>query len=310
MDTDHLAALLRARGIFHCDTRLDASTAVELPPLPGTVMYHLVLQGACVVSRGDEAVEAAAGDIVLVPHGAGHVLAATAVPVRRIGLQDSGREELGGGIERLDLAGGTPAAHLVCGAIALEHPASPALPRRLPTLLRARAEEDELAASAAVARLVLQEAEQRAPGWGQVSAHLVEALALREVRRAVQQAAPETGWWAASRDPRIGPVLAAVLGDLAHPWSVVTLAREAGLARSAFNERFTTLTGEPPMAWVTRVRMAEARRLLQEGVGVPAVARRTGYGSEVSFRRAYRRVVGVPPGSTRASLSGTPPAGR
>ncbi|MFL0460252.1 cupin domain-containing protein [Kytococcus sedentarius] len=309
MDTDHLAALLRARGIFHCDTRLDACTAVELPPLPGTVMYHLVLQGACVVSHGDEAVAAAAGDIVLVPHGAGHVIAATAAPMRRIGLQDSGREELGGGIERLDLAEGTPAAHLVCGAITLEHPASPALPRRLPPLLRARAEE-ELATSAAVARLVLQEAEQRAPGWGQVSAHLVEALALREVRRAVQQTAPETGWWAASRDPRIGSVLAAVLGDLARPWSVVTLAQEAGLARSAFSERFTALTGEPPMAWVTRVRMAEAHRLLQEGVGVPAVARRTGYGSEVSFRRAYRRVVGVPPGSTRASLSGTPRAGR
>lgn len=301
MATDQLAALLRSRGIFHCDTRLDAATAVDLPPLEGTVMYHLVLAGTCVVSQGDQAVRAREGDIVLVPHGTGHRIAASADPARAVGLAASGREELGGGVELLDLAEGDPAAHLVCGALALEHPASPGLPRHLPALLRASAKGEDLAALRAVARLVLQEARQQAPGWAQVSSHLVEALALREVRRAIAQAPPEAGWWAASRDPLVGPVLAAVLGDLAHPWDVVRMARVAGLSRSAFSERFAGLTGETPMAWVTRLRMAEAHRLLQEGTGVARVARTVGYGSEVSFRRAYRRVVGVPPGRTRAS---------
>lgn len=305
MDPSPLGALLRSRGIFHCDTRLDGSTAVDLPALPGSVMYHLVLHGTCVVICDDTTVTLGEGEIVLVPHGTGHRIAAHGTPLWTVGLAESGRVDLGGGIEQLDLGGRDPALHLVCGAIALEHPASPRLPARLPPLLRAAAEGEDVAALRAVAALVLREAQEQAEGWAQVSAHLVEGLALREVRRAVREAPTEAGWWAASRDDAIGPVLGAVLANLAHPWGVTGMSRVAGLSRSAFSARFTALTGEAPMAWVTRVRMAEAHRLLREGSGVAAVARATGYGSEVSFRRAFRRETGIPPGRVRAH-PGTP----
>lgn len=50
------------------------------------------------------------------------------------------------------------------------------------------------------------------------------------------------------------------------PWSVETLARRAGLLRSRFFARFTELTGEAPMLYVTRWRMVSvAARMLRSG---------------------------------------------
>lgn len=301
MNTTQLTTLLRSRGIFHCDTRLSGEVGLHLPPLAGSVMYHLVLRGTCVVSRGEESITAEEGSIVLVPHGNGHRIAAAHDPESWISLERSGREDLGSGIERLDLSVGQAESHVVCGALTLEHPASAGMPRRLPALLGAAATGDDLEASRTVARLVLQEAEDQRPGWAQISAHLVEALAMREIRRAITEAPFEAGWWPASSDEAIGPVLAAVLSDLGHEWSVAALSDVARLSRSAFSERFSTLTGESPMTWVTRMRMAEAQRLLRRGAAVSAVARAVGYNSEASFRRAYRRVTGVPPGRTRTA---------
>lgn len=117
----------------------------------------------------------------------------------------------------------------------------------------------------------------------------------------ITEAPFEAGWWPASSDEAIGSVFAAVLSDLGHKWSVAALGDVACLSRSAFSERFSALTGESPMTWVTRMRMAEAQRFLRRGAAVFAVARAVGYDSEASFRRAYRRVTGGSPGRTRAT---------
>lgn len=54
------------------------------------------------------------------------------------------------------------------------------------------------------------------------------------------------------------------------------------------------------MAYVTRWRMQVARAWLSEaGVTVSQVAMRLGYGSEAAFNRAFKRIVGVPPGESR-----------
>jgi AraC-like DNA-binding protein len=46
---------------------------------------------------------------------------------------------------------------------------------------------------------------------------------------------------------------------------VATLARTMGVPRATFSRRFTKLTGQPPMAYVTTWRMTVAARLLREG---------------------------------------------
>ncbi|MFD4181605.1 helix-turn-helix transcriptional regulator, partial [Rhodococcus sp. NPDC058514] len=131
---------------------------------------------------------------------------------------------------------------------------------------------------------------------------LIDSLLLYILRAwlETQPSADAKGWAAALADAAVAPALAAIHGDPAAPWSVESLAARAGLSRAAFARRFTTLVGEPPMAYLTRWRMTAAARLLRESdAPLSAVAGRAGYGSEFAFAKAFKREYGLAPGSYR-----------
>src|SRR5699024_10914696 len=86
----------------------------------------------------------------------------------------------------------------------------------------------------------------------------------------------------------------------ARAWTVAALADELAMSRSAFAARFTELVGEPVMHYVTRWRMRVAVSALRDdGATVAELAHRLGYRSEAAFARAFKRVIGVAPGSVR-----------
>ena len=94
--------------------------------------------------------------------------------------------------------------------------------------------------------------------------------------------------------------MALIHRDPARPWTVASLARELAMSRSAFAARFSERVGEPAMHYVTHWRMQLAVSALEEeGVTVAEGANRLGYRSEAAFARAFKRVVGVPPGAVR-----------
>jgi AraC-like DNA-binding protein len=68
-----------------------------------------------------------------------------------------------------------------------------------------------------------------------------------------------------------------------------------------------------PMQYLTQWRMQLATRLLErQGGSIAQVAGEVGYESEAAFNRAFKKVVGIPPGAwrrdKRASLETVPPA--
>jgi AraC-like DNA-binding protein len=101
------------------------------------------------------------------------------------------------------------------------------------------------------------------------------------------------------RDPVVGQALATLHGEPSQPWTVERLAREVGLSRSVLAERFTEMVGQPPMQYLALWRMQLASRLLLEGGHVTAVASAVGYESEAAFSRAFKKLVGQPPGTWR-----------
>jgi AraC-like DNA-binding protein len=77
---------------------------------------------------------------------------------------------------------------------------------------------------------------------------------------------------------------------------VEELAREAGLSRSVFSERFGKKIGVPPMQYLIEWRMALAKAMLQrESPPLEIVAAAIGYQSASAFSTAFRREVGRPP---------------
>ncbi len=67
------------------------------------------------------------------------------------------------------------------------------------------------------------------------------------------------------------------------------------MSRATFAKRFTAVVGEPPLAYLTWRRLATAARLLRgTDALLPAIAERSGYGSEFAFAKAFERECGVP----------------
>jgi AraC-like DNA-binding protein len=91
-----------------------------------------------------------------------------------------------------------------------------------------------------------------------------------------------------------------VHGQPARQWTLDALAREVGLSRSVFAERFVHYVGLAPMHYLARWRMQlAARRLEITGMSIAQVATEVGYESEAAFNRSFKKYVGMPPGAWR-----------
>lgn len=103
-------------------------------------------------------------------------------------------------------------------------------------------------------------------------------------------------WYTALSDEVIGPVLQAMHSSPADPWTLASLAEHANVSRTTLARRFTDLTGESPLGYLTDLRMTLAADLLAEpGASVGAVARRIGYADAFSFSAAFKRERGISP---------------
>lgn len=102
------------------------------------------------------------------------------------------------------------------------------------------------------------------------------------------------------RDLRVERALAAVRAAPERRFSVSELAKLAGASRATFVRSFTRSLGITPSAWLAAERLELARKLLVETEhGLAELASRTGYASEFSLSRAFKRRFGVAPGVLR-----------
>ena len=78
------------------------------------------------------------------------------------------------------------------------------------------------------------------------------------------------------------------------------MVRRSGLPASTFKRRFKAATGQTAIGYVQRVRVEEAKRLLEAtGDSVEAISYQVGYEDPASFRRLFKRLTGMPPGDYR-----------
>lgn len=148
-------------------------------------------------------------------------------------------------------------------------------------------------------QLLIAELQRAAPATMVAVNHLASVLFIHVLRAEVDRGLDQ-GLLRAFADPKVGRALNLIHAEPGRDWNVERLAREVGLSRTAFADRFKQLTGFTPMRYVTEWRMQEAVDLLQNSeFSVAQIAERCGYGSEVSFRKAVRSVIGQTPGALR-----------
>jgi AraC-like DNA-binding protein len=198
--------------------------------------------------------------------------------------------------------GGGDRTQIAYSAMQVDAPLTARLIEELPDLIRVDAWDDsEAGAFQTVLRMLAREAEGVQPGGEAVMTRLADVLVIQVLRwwlRGTDMAA--TGWLAALRDPHVGRALSRMHARPDRDWTLVELARQANMSRSAFAERFTMLVGEPPMHYLAAWRMQQAHsELTRTTDSIASISSRVGYSSEAAFSRAFKRHHGATPGAVR-----------
>lgn len=151
-------------------------------------------------------------------------------------------------------------------------------------------------------KLLTDESAGRQPGRDLVLSRLVEILLVESLRLTQAPDAP-AGLLRGLGDERLAEAIRQMHANPARGWTMAQLAKEAGLSRSAFFDRFTRNVGIPPMEYLLAWRMALAKDLLRrKEIDIAEVAERVGYGSASTFSTAFARHVGQPPGRFARNL--------
>jgi len=139
--------------------------------------------------------------------------------------------------------------------------------------------------------------EAGSPGFAATARLLVELVFVSIVRsHLIDEPRATRGWLRGLTDRQVGLALQAMHAAPGADWTLATLAKKAGLSRTALATRFGALVETTPIQYLTDWRMhLAAVSILQERPHLGQLAYELGYTSDAAFRDAFKRRYGVPP---------------
>ncbi|MGY2258547.1 AraC family transcriptional regulator [Pseudomonas sp. SDO55104_S430] len=293
---DKLISMANVRGSLdlRCQFEGDWAREHEQEAL-GRAPYHIVLAGECRVDFPDgHRIPMRAGDILLLPGGAPHVMRSPeksvaptvpkithkgALPVHRIGGASLDFDMLCGGFHfnRTSLLFAALPEHLVISTAS--GPLS-----ALVEILRGEADGDQVCS-----RFMLDA--------------LSQALFTLILRAHLTSDGQTSGSLALLSDKRLSRAWHAMLSDPANEWTIDGLADMATMSRATFMRAFVRVAGASPWVLLTQVRMEMAFNLLSHShLGLSDIAAQVGYQSQSAFSKKFKEFYGEAPGKIRREI--------
>lgn len=261
--------------------------------------FHIVSHGECYLTVGDDPQihNLEEGDMVLFPRDIRHC----------ISNDDTFSQNVNTGLS-LDfregkLEGGTG---LICGYFAHKHPLFSNITEFLPNivLLKKTSLNSSNSSLPFLIAALLQESLSGKPGAELVMNKIAEALLAIVLRQSLPA---DKGIIAALLHPKLAPVVQAIHGSPAKNWTVDAMAEMVFLSRAGFSNLFKSVLKQTPMDYVTQWRMSIAYRMLADEKNTTLeTALAVGYDNESSFSKAFKRILGVSPGSVRTDAKVLP----
>jgi len=254
---------LHFNSTFYFATNFHSPWGVEVPPYKNVARFHYVTQGSCWVriDGSDEAQLLSSGDLIVIPHGAVHILSDT-VDRKPISLDE--------------------VSHL------------PSF------IIKREAEGVDFAWMRDTLRFLSYTATAQHDGSSAIIKRLSEVIFIQAIRFWNTQSGVNKGFIAALNDKHLSSGLKAFHQDVAAVWTVEKLARESSKSRSLFSDRFKQYLDLSPMQYVTNWRMQSARQILmQSDLPLDGIAREVGYESAAAFSKAFKRIFNQNPGEYR-----------
>jgi AraC-like DNA-binding protein len=305
---DLLAAALSAihfKSTVYCQSEFTAPFAVEWERRDGYAGFFMVVRGGCLlqVESRDVPISLAPGDFVMSPRFMGYTLR-DSLQTNPVVPFDStvGSVALPASHRIVRWGGGGTATKLIMGCFNIDVGSTNPLLQSLPDFIYVRSEELQAEPwLEATLKFLASECMNEKPGSSIAIARLTDVLFVQALRfHIAQQGGDNTGWLKAIADPQIGKALTLIHSNPESPWTVASLASAVDMSRSSFATKFSTMTKNTPLDYVTAWRMHKAKKLLTQGSeSIIEIALQVGYQSEASFNKAFKREFGQPPGIYR-----------
>jgi len=303
---------LSLRGTFYFRTSFTPPFGIQVPGFENVARFHFVQRGELKVHLPsiDKTLRLRQGDLILIPHGAPHALMCNeigpldALPLEQVleiaGYKGDGVLVYGGNDTERD-------TQLICGHFSFaglsgrQSTGHMLIDRLPPYILIENYGEEAGAWIEATLRMIESEVAGARIGGDLIALKLSEVLFAQAIRAYLEHQSPHNAALAGFADPRISRALTAFHQSPAQDWSVASLAREAGMSRTAFAQLFADKMGATPMQYLTDWRMQIACHGLTEARwNVADAAAEAGYASEAAFSRVFKKQVGVSPAAYRA----------
>ncbi|OEZ87643.1 RCS-specific HTH-type transcriptional activator RclR [Janthinobacterium sp. HH106] len=298
---------MRLRGVQYRRIQTGPAFGIGFEDKPGHAYFHFLAVGTAFLCTDDgELHKLSAGSAVFMPHGRRHQLLSDA----GIAFQDIEKFDvapLGESVSGVDTCPSThpvPSAVIFYGCMEFDLGGMQGIGKLMPTVMVADTQAQGYPGLLPVLDSMKREICAGRIGFAGILARLAEVAAAMIVRGWIECGCETaSGLLAALRDPRLARAILALHRQPGREWTVAQLAAECHISRSVFAQRFETTIGVPPLRYATELRMRLARQLLtHESVSIDVVARRLGYTSQAAFSRAFKRVIGKPPGACRQML--------
>ena len=298
---------MRLRGVQYRRIQTGPAFGIGFEDKPGHAYFHFLAVGTAFLCTDDgELHKLSAGSAVFMPHGRKHQLLSDA----GIAFQDIEKFDvapLGESVSGVDTCPSThpvPSAVIFYGCMEFDLGGMEGIGKLMPTVMVADTQAQGYPGLLPVLDSMKREICAGRIGFAGILARLAEVAAAMIVRGWIECGCENaSGLLAALRDPRLARAILALHRQPGREWTVAQLAAECHISRSVFARRFETTIGVPPLRYATELRMRLARQLLtHERVSIDVVARRLGYTSQAAFSRAFKRVIGKPPGACRQML--------
>ena len=294
--------MLKLNGTLYCRAELAAPWGVALPQMDRSMLFIVIMSGqGWMRLPGRAPVLVREGSMVVLPQGT-PVDLVSAADGNAVPLFDLPAIKVSERYEMMTIAGSGPVTRAMTGVVSFDDVAARRLLDLLPEALIVDRWHDAAGEwLRSTLDLISHEAASLRPGGEAVITRLADILIIQAIRNWLDTA-PEarTGWLAALRDAQMGRALAAIHRAPGANWSLVGLARVAGMSRSGFAARFSDMVGQPAMRYLTEWRMQQARQAIVDGrEAIGQIARNTGYQSEAAFGRVFKQYFGESPGTLR-----------
>jgi AraC-like DNA-binding protein len=267
----------------------------------GQSFYCAILEGACRLAvAGHAPTTLEEGDFLLIPATFDFTATSLVPPKGKRSFEFVVRPD--GEVRHGDPDGPADVRMLV-GECTFGSPDASMLVSLLPRFVHVRGEPR----LATLLQLVKDENRAQRPARDVILARLLEVLFIEALRGAAGSEA-SAGLVRGLADERLAVAIRKMHERPTQAWTVAQLAKQAGLSRSTFFDRFNRAVGVAPMEYLLGWRMALAKDLLRrKGLTVGEVAQRVGYRSGSTFSVAFTRHVGMPPARfARALSTGSP----